>query len=48
MENEECKKTFDQIGLERIYLPPEEAVPWLKGQNDIITNIAHRVGLEPK
>jgi tripartite-type tricarboxylate transporter receptor subunit TctC len=48
VENEECKKTFDQIGLERIYLPMEEAVPWLKGQNDLISSIAHRVGLEPK
>ena len=48
MENEECKKTFDQIGLERIYLNPEESVPWLKGQNDIISSMAQKVGLEPK
>ena len=48
MENEECKKTFDQIGLERVYLNSEESVPWLKSQNEIINSLAKRVGLEPK
>jgi tripartite-type tricarboxylate transporter receptor subunit TctC len=48
MESEECKKTFDQIGLERIYLNSEESVSWLKGQNEIISSLAKSVGLEPK
>ena len=30
MENEECKKTFDQIGLERVYLNSDARLPVVK------------------
>jgi tripartite-type tricarboxylate transporter receptor subunit TctC len=48
MENEECKNTFEKLGLERIYLGPEEADRWLKVQNELIKNLATKIGLEPK
>jgi tripartite-type tricarboxylate transporter receptor subunit TctC len=48
MENEDCKNTFQQIGLERIYLGPEEADRWLKVQSEVFKNLAIKIGLEPK
>jgi len=48
MENEECKKFMDQQGLDRIYLEPQEAGPWLKSQNDFFKNIATKMGIEPQ
>lgn len=48
MENEECKKLIDQMGLERIYLGPAEAGPWLKAQDDFFRNIAIKIGIQVK
>jgi tripartite-type tricarboxylate transporter receptor subunit TctC len=48
MEDEECKKLFEQVGLERVYLGPEEAGPWIKNQNDFFKLIATKVGLQPQ
>jgi tripartite-type tricarboxylate transporter receptor subunit TctC len=48
MESEECKKFFDQVGLERVYLGPEEAGPWMKNQNDFFKSIATQIGIQPQ
>jgi tripartite-type tricarboxylate transporter receptor subunit TctC len=48
MEDEECKKFMDQVGLERIYLGPKEAGAWLKAQNDFFKSVAIKIGLQPK
>lgn len=48
MENEECKKLIDQMGLERVYLGPEQAGSWLKEQNDFFKGLAAKIGLQPK
>lgn len=48
MQNDECKKFFDSVGLERVYLGPEEAGPWIKNQNDFFKAIATKVGLQPQ
>jgi tripartite-type tricarboxylate transporter receptor subunit TctC len=48
MEEEECKKLFEQVGLERVYLGPEEAGPWIKNQNDFFKLIATKVALQPQ
>ena len=48
MEDEECKKFMDQIGLERIYLGSEEAAAWLKAQNDFFKNVVTKIGLKPE
>jgi len=48
MQDEECRKLFEQVGLERVYLGPEEAGPWIKNQNDFFKNIATKVGIQPQ
>ena len=48
MEDEECKKFMDQVGLERIYLGSEEAAAWLKAQNDFFKNVVTKIGLKPE
>jgi tripartite-type tricarboxylate transporter receptor subunit TctC len=48
MESEECRKFFDQVGLERVYLGPAEAGPWIKNQNKFFQDIAAKVGIQPQ
>lgn len=48
VENEECKKFFDQQGLNRVFLPPEQAGPWLKSQHDFFKRTANKIGLQPQ
>jgi tripartite-type tricarboxylate transporter receptor subunit TctC len=47
-EDEGYKKLMDQMGLERLYLAPKEAVPWLKSQHDFIKDLATKLGLKPE
>ena len=47
-EDEGYKKLMDQMGLERLYLSPKEAVPWLKSQHDFIKDLATKLGLKPE
>jgi tripartite-type tricarboxylate transporter receptor subunit TctC len=48
MENEECKKFLDQQGLNRVFLPPDQADPWLQEQHDFFKRIANKIGLQPQ
>jgi putative tricarboxylic transport membrane protein len=48
MEKEEVKKFLEQQGLNRVFLPPEKAGPWLKKQHQFFGNISRKIGLEPK
>lgn len=48
MENEECTKLIDQMGLERIYLGPEVAGPWLKAQDDFFRSVVNKIGIQVK
>lgn len=48
MEKEEVKKFLDQQGLNRVFLPPEQAGPWLKNQHEFFGKIAKKIGLEPQ
>ena len=48
MDSEECKKFFESVGLERVYLEPAEALPWIKNQNDFFKEIAQKAGLQPQ
>jgi tripartite-type tricarboxylate transporter receptor subunit TctC len=48
MENEECKKFTDQQGLDRVFLEPEEAGPWLKNQHEFFKSTAAKIGLQPQ
>lgn len=45
---EEFKKLISQMGLQPIFLGPEEAGPFLKSQNDLLKGIAQKIGLEPQ
>ena len=47
-EDEGFKKLMDQLGMERLYLGPKEAIPWLKSQHDLIKGIATKIGLKPE
>ena len=47
-EDEGFKKLMDQLGMERSYLGPKEAVPWLKSQNDFIKSVTTKIGLKPE
>ncbi len=47
-EDEGYKTLMDQMGLERLYLAPKEAAPWLKSQHDFIKNLATKLGLKPE
>lgn len=48
MEKEEVKKFLDQQGLNRVFLPPDQAGPWLKNQHEFFGKIAKKIGLEPQ
>ncbi|HEX7372308.1 MAG TPA: tripartite tricarboxylate transporter substrate binding protein [Thermodesulfobacteriota bacterium] len=48
MEKEEVKKFLDQQGLNRVFLPPEQAGPWLKNQHEFFGKIAKKIGLQPQ
>ncbi len=45
---EEFKKLISQMGLQPIFLGPEEASPFLRQQNDFLKGIATKIGLEPQ
>jgi tripartite-type tricarboxylate transporter receptor subunit TctC len=45
---EEFKKLISQMGLQPIFLGPEEAGPFLKQQNDLLKGIATKIGLQPQ
>jgi tripartite-type tricarboxylate transporter receptor subunit TctC len=45
---DEFKKLISQMGLQPIFLGPEEAGPFLKQQNDLLKGIATKIGLEPQ
>jgi len=47
-EDEGFKKLMDQLGMERLYLGPKEAVPWLKNQHDFIKGVTTKIGLKPE
>jgi tripartite-type tricarboxylate transporter receptor subunit TctC len=47
-EDEGFKKLMDQLGMERSYLGPKEAVPWLKSQDNLIKRITTKIGLKPE
>jgi len=44
----EVKKFLDQQGLNRVFLPPDQAGPWLKNQHEFFGKIAKTIGLEPQ
>lgn len=46
--DEEFKKMISQMGLQPIFLGPEEAAVFLKKQNDLLKGIAQKIGLEPQ
>jgi len=46
--DEGFKNFMDKMGLERIYLGPKEAGPWIKAQNEYFKGIATKIGIEPK
>jgi len=48
METEEVKKFLDQQGLNRVFLPPDQAGPWLRNQHEFFGKIAKKIGLEPQ
>lgn len=48
MQKEEIKKFLDQQGLNRVFLPPDQAGPWLKKQHEFFGKIAKKIGLEPQ
>jgi tripartite-type tricarboxylate transporter receptor subunit TctC len=48
MENQECKNFMDQQGLDRVYLGPKEAGPWLKNQHEFFKNTATKLGIQPQ
>jgi len=48
MENEEVQKFLEQQGLNRVFLPPDQAGPWLKNQHEFFGKIARKIGLEPQ
>jgi len=45
---EEFKQLISKMGLQPIFLPPEEAGPFLKKQNDLLRGIAEKIGLKPQ
>ena len=47
-EDEGYKKLMDQMGLERVFLGPEESVPWLKAQFDLFKKTAGKLGIQPE
>jgi len=48
VEEEGFKKLMDQMGLDVMFLGPEEASPWLKALDDFFRNLAGQIGLKPK
>jgi tripartite-type tricarboxylate transporter receptor subunit TctC len=48
VENPEFQKMVKDLGLEPNFLGPEDAAPFLKKQNDFLSGIAIKIGLEPK
>jgi tripartite-type tricarboxylate transporter receptor subunit TctC len=48
VESEGFKKLMSQMNIERIYLGPEEAGPWLKGQYDFFKSVATKIGIQPE
>lgn len=47
-ENEDYKKTMDQVGLEPVYLGPNEAGPWIKVISDRYKELSIKAGLKPE
>jgi tripartite-type tricarboxylate transporter receptor subunit TctC len=47
-EDESYKKTMDQMGLERVFLGPEESDPWMKAQFDLFKKTATKMGIQPQ
>jgi len=47
-ENPEFQKMVKDLGLEPNFLGPNEAAPFLKKQNDFLSGIAKKIGLQPK
>jgi tripartite-type tricarboxylate transporter receptor subunit TctC len=48
VENEECKKAFENVGLPISFIPPQEAGPWLKATRDLFGNLATKAGIKPE
>ena len=48
IENEECKKTFEKMNRPSFYVPPEEAVPWIKAIADAYKSAANKIGIKPE
>jgi len=48
LESEECKKFLEQQGLNRVFLTPEQATPWLLEQQKYFKGIADKIGLKPE
>jgi len=48
MEDPECKKFMDQQGLNRVFLEPKEAGPWLKNQHEFFRSTATKLGIQPQ
>jgi tripartite-type tricarboxylate transporter receptor subunit TctC len=48
MEKEEVKQFLNKQGLNRVFLPPEQAGPWLKNQHEFFGKIAQKIGLQPQ
>lgn len=47
-ENEDYKKTIDQVGLEPVYLGLSEAGPWIKMISDRYKELSIKAGLKPE
>ena len=48
MGNEEVRKFLEQQGLNSVFLPPDQAGPWLRNQHAFFGKIAGKLGLEPQ
>lgn len=48
VENPEFQKMVKDLGLEPAFLGPNEAGPFLKKQNDFLSGIAKKIGLQPQ
>ncbi len=42
------QKLMDDLGMERQYLSPKEAVPWLKNQHSLLKGLVNKLGLKPE
>lgn len=48
VEDPEFQKMVKEMGLEPIFLGPIQAIPFLKKQDEFLTGIATKIGLEPQ